>query len=180
MICTAQCQAEANSVSFLFKGQKNADGPKLYKRVERDRQEATFDHYFKDNIQNKEVLIENDYKRKSSWIQPPFPYWRYWSVMLRILCCQSFREAFQLYVIVQWLPKITQGTYMFCTFVTAEFNYIYFLWQDCAEESEFCIVKINSLSWLWKKVWKMWSQCKIPACVWGDLECVTCPTRQTG
>lgn len=41
----------------MFKGQKNSDGRKLCERVERDRQEATFDQYFKDNIQNKEVLI---------------------------------------------------------------------------------------------------------------------------
>lgn len=33
-------------------------------------------------------------------------------------------------------PKDFTGDLYFCTFVTAEFNYIYFLWQDCAEESE--------------------------------------------
>lgn len=37
-----------------------------YARVERDHEEATFDHYFNDNMQNKEVLISNDCERKSS------------------------------------------------------------------------------------------------------------------
>lgn len=52
------CVSEAKLCQLLIlKGQKNSDGQKLCRRVERTRQEATFNQYFKDNIQNKEVLV---------------------------------------------------------------------------------------------------------------------------